>query len=101
MKQKIHLDKEEQEIEDNIDKWVPVSGKEKERIHSILDKARKNISISLRINNYDLGKIKEKAEKNGLPYQTLITTVLHKYVNEDYFEKSEVIKKLKILKTAT
>ena len=101
MKTKIKLDKEEREIEKSIDKWTPVSGKERDHIYSILEKAKKNISISLRINNYDLGRIKEKAEKNGLPYQTLITNVLHKYVNEEYFEKNEVIKTFKILKTAT
>ena len=101
MKQKIKLDKYEQEIESNAEKLVPVSEREKKRIHAILDKARKNISISLRINNYDLEKIKEKADKNGLPYQTLITTVLHKYVNEDLYDKNEVIKTLRVMKFAT
>jgi predicted DNA binding CopG/RHH family protein len=101
MKTKIKLDREEQEIEDNFDKLVPVSKQERERIESIIEKARKNISISLRINSYDLEKIKEKAERGGLPYQTLITNVLHKYINEDLFDKNEVIKTLKILKTAT
>ncbi len=101
MIKKIKLDKYEQEIEDNFDRLVPVSKKEKKRIDSIIEKARKNISISLRINNYDLEKIKIKADKDGLPYQTLITTVLHKYVNDDYFEKNEVIKTLRTLKIAT
>ena len=101
MIKKIKLDKYEQEIEDNIDKFVPVSKKEKERIESIIEKARKNISISLRINNYDLEKIKKKADKDGLPYQTLITTVLHKYVNDDFYEKNEVMKTFRTLKIAT
>ncbi len=100
MKPKIKLDAFEKSIENQIGKFVPVSEKEKNRIYSIIDKAKKNISISLRINNYDLGKIKEKADKNGLPYQTLITTVLHKYINEEYFEKNEVIKTLRVLKNA-
>ena len=101
MKTKIKLDRYEQEIEDNFEKMVPVSNEERKRIESIIEKARKNISISLRINNYDLSKIKENAEKNGLPYQTLITNVLHKYVNDEYYDKNEVIKTFKILKTAT
>jgi len=101
MKNRFKLDPDEQEIEDNLDTFVPLSKDERSRIESIIDKARKNISISLRINSYDLEKIKEKAEKNGLPYQTLITNVLHKYINEDYFDKNEVIKTFKTLKTAT
>ena len=100
MKAKIKLDAFEQDIEDNIDKFVPVSEKERKRIESIIDKARKNISISLRINNYDLDKIKDRASRNGLPYQTLITTILHKYVNEEFFEKKEVIKTMRTMKLA-
>ena len=100
MKNKFKLDADEQEIENNFEKLVPVSNEERKRIESIIERARKNISISLRINRYDLEKIKEKAEKTGLPYQRLITNVLHKYVNDDYFEKNEVIKTLKVLKTA-
>ena len=99
MKTKFKLDPYEQNIEDHIEKFVPVSKEERKRIESMIEKARKNISISLRINSFDLEKIKSKAIRNGLPYQTLITTVLHKYVNEDLFDKNEVIKTLKILKT--
>jgi predicted DNA binding CopG/RHH family protein len=100
MKNKIKLDAFEQEIEDNADRLVPVSEKERKRIESIIEKARKNISISLRINNYDLSRIKERADRNGLPYQRLITTVLHKYINEEFYEKNEVIKTFKTLKNA-
>ena len=31
---------------------------------------------------YDLSKLKSKAESNGLPYQTLISTLIHQYVND-------------------
>ena len=96
MKNKIKLDKYEQAIESKAEKMIPASKNEKKRIYSILEKARKNISISLRMNNYDLEKIKEKADRNGLPYQTLITTILHKYVNEEFYEKNEVVKIMRI-----
>ncbi len=99
MKTRFKLDPEEQEIEDNIDQIVSVTKEERKQIESLVEKARKNISISLRINCYDLDKLKERAKKSGLPYQTLITTVLHKYINEDYFDKNEVIKTFQTLKT--
>ncbi len=98
MKKKIKLDSFESEIEKDADKLVPVSEREEKRIRSIIERARKNISISLRINNYDLEKIKKKADNDGLPYQTLITRVLHKYVNEEFFEKDEVLKTFRALK---
>ena len=53
VKKKVKLDAFEQDIEDNFDKWLPVSKSERLRIESILDKARKNVSISLRINHQD------------------------------------------------
>jgi hypothetical protein len=45
-----------------------------------------------------LEKLKEKAEQEGLPYQTLITTVLHKYITNQLFEKDEIIKSFRLLK---
>ncbi len=100
MKTKIKLDADEQRIEDHFDQFISVSKDERARIESIIEKTRKNMSISLRITHYDLDKIKRKAEKNGLPYQTLITNVLHKYVNEEFYDKQEVLKTFKLLKTA-
>ena len=35
-------------------------------------------SITLRMNSDDLEKIKQKASKEGLPYQTFIKSQLHK-----------------------
>ena len=38
--------------------------------------------ISLRVPKSDLARLKEMAKKEGLPYQTLINTILHKAANE-------------------
>jgi len=38
--------------------------------------------ISLRIPTSNLMKLKERAEAEGMPYQTLINTIIHKAVNE-------------------
>lgn len=43
-----------------------------------LDASREK--ISLRIPRTDLAKLKERAAKEGMPYQTLINSILHKYV---------------------
>lgn len=93
-----NLTNEEKEIENNIDLLVSVSGRKRERIESILAKAKKNKAISLRIAEYDLEKLKEKAASDGIPYQTLINTVLHKYITNQLLEKNEVLKSIQILR---
>ena len=93
-----NLTNEEKEIENNINSLVSVSGKKRERIESILAKAKKNRAISLRIAEYDLEKLKEKAARDGIPYQTLINTVLHKYVTNQLLEKNEVLKSIQVLR---
>ncbi len=89
---KIKLTKEEQLIENSIDDLKPVGKKKAERIDRILSEAKKSRPISLRLSNYDLEKLKEKAKKAGIPYQTLVNSVLHKYVTNQLFEEDEIIK---------
>lgn len=40
---------------------------------------QKDARINIRISSNDLKRIKQKAAYEGLPYQTLIASVLHKY----------------------
>jgi len=87
-----NLTEEEKLIEENIDKLVPISKLKAAKINEILTKARKNRSISLRISHYDLEKLKEKAEKVGMPYQTLINSILHKYVTNQLLDEEAIIK---------
>ncbi|MFH1610493.1 MAG: hypothetical protein ABIA91_01255 [Patescibacteria group bacterium] len=46
---------------------------------STLAKAR---NINIRLSEKDLQKAKIKAADQGIPYQTLITSVVHRYVND-------------------
>lgn len=41
----------------------------------------KNKRINIRISERDLTHIQRKAIEEGLPYQTLISSVLHKYIS--------------------
>ena len=94
-----NLTDEEKNIENDIDNMVSVSGKKKDQIQSIISRAKKNKAISLRIADYDLEMLKEKAENSGIPYQTLINTVLHKYITNQLLEKNEILKSLQVLKS--
>ncbi len=42
----------------------------------------KDARINIRLSSADLEMVKLKAVEEGLPYQTLIASVLHKYVSD-------------------
>ena len=44
---------------------------------------KKSQNINLRITPGDLAGIKEIAAEKGMPYQTLITSVLHQYIRRE------------------
>lgn len=49
---------------------------------------RKDRRVNIRMTERDLTIIKKKAVEEGLPYQTLISSVLHKYINGRLREKA-------------
>src|SRR3989344_3415807 len=44
----------------------------------------KNKNINIRISGHDIIKLKSKAAEAGLPYQTLIASILHQYASEKF-----------------
>ena len=91
---------EEKAIENEIENLKPISENKKEKIEKILAQAKKNRSISLRISNFDLEKLKEKANNEGIPYQTLINSILHKYITNQLFEKDQILRSFKLITEA-
>jgi predicted DNA binding CopG/RHH family protein len=94
----INLTNEEKKIEKYFSDLRPTSKIIKNKIEKIFDESRKSRPISLRINEKDLSILKEKADKNGLPYQTMINVIIHKYVNDNYLDKDEIDKYLRLKK---
>ncbi len=88
---------DEKAIENEIKNIKPITGKKREKIENILSQAKKNRSISFRISNYNLEKLKEKASAEGIPYQTLINSILHKYITNQLYEKDEVLRTVKLM----
>jgi predicted DNA binding CopG/RHH family protein len=82
---KIFLDKEEIALEKEIKKgeWVPVPDMADE-IKKYQSHARhalnKNKKINIRLSDWDYNKIKVRAVEEGLPYQTLVSSVIHRYL---------------------
>ncbi|MFH0802965.1 MAG: antitoxin [bacterium] len=48
---------------------------------------QKNKRINIRISERDLVHIQRKAVEEGLPYQTLISSILHRYIGGNFIEK--------------
>ena len=96
----IRLTKEEQEIEETVDQYVPSSKETRERVERIIERSRKNEAISLRISSFDLERIKARAAEQGMPYQTLINVIVHKYVTNQVLDKEEVLKTLQAAREA-
>lgn len=49
---------------------------------------KKEKRINIRLSNHDLVGIQRKASKKGIPYQALISGLIHQYVEGDLIEKS-------------
>lgn len=76
---KLRLTKEEKEIENALlsGDFKPVKGKELEKIENALKARRKDTTMTIRVNSEDIVKIKNKAKKLGVKYQSYISEIIH------------------------
>ena len=82
---KIILNKEERQLEKEVEsgewKVVPNLAEEIKKYQKYASNTlSKNKKINIRITDWDYEKIKIKAVVEGLPYQTLISSIINKYV---------------------
>ena len=94
------LDKYESEIEESISQYKPVCVDKKNLIEGIIDKANEKKSISLRLKCNDLEQLKRRADAEGLPYQTLLSSIVHKFVTDQLVDKRSILKSMEILKAS-
>lgn len=83
---KNRLTEEEQKILDSFERgeWVPVrdlSKRKRELIRYARNTLRKDKRLNIRISERDLNELRKKAVSEGLPYQTFVSSIIHKYVN--------------------
>jgi predicted DNA binding CopG/RHH family protein len=50
---------------------------------------RKDKRVNIRISRRDLSELQRHAVHEGLPYQTLMSSILHKYVNGGYAARAK------------
>ncbi len=83
---KNRLTEEEQEILDSFERgeWVPVKDfakRKRELIRYARNTLKKDKRLNIRISERDLNELQKKAVSEGLPYQTFVSSIIHKYVN--------------------
>jgi len=77
------LDPEEQKILDEVEQgeWLPVKNQaqaRKEAMETARNTLNKTKNINIRLSERDLARLKRKAAEEGIPYQTLASSILHK-----------------------
>lgn len=79
------LDSEEQELLEAYESGDFESGLDDDRRGHVANAAeetfRKDKRINIRISSRDLEALQRRALEEGLPYQSLVSSVLHKYVS--------------------
>lgn len=81
----LRLTREEREVERMAERGelVPSSREEFEAVAAALKRLRERLKkdkvISIRVNGDDLARLKKKAKKRGIPYQSFISELIHRY----------------------
>jgi predicted DNA binding CopG/RHH family protein len=88
---KTKLTKEEKEILDSFEKdeWVQVQNltkRKKELMAYARNTLRKDKRLNIRISERDLLELQKKAVNEGLPYQTYVSSIIHKFINGNLVE---------------
>lgn len=89
---KHYLDDEEKELIESIEKgeWQSVK-KVKQEIKKHQTYAgntlRKDRRVNIRISSQDLEQLQARAVEEGIPYQTLMASVLHKFISGRLVER--------------
>jgi predicted DNA binding CopG/RHH family protein len=86
MKKQKFLDEEEKSIVEAYahGEFKPVKAQKKlksEALAAARSYVRKDARINIRLSTTDLTMLKRRAIEEGLPYQSLIASILHKYVS--------------------
>jgi len=87
------LDKEEKEILEAFESGkLKKSKNSKKQIeqHKAIAEAtfKKDARINIRLSSRDLRSLQARALREGIPYQTLVSSVLHKFVDGQLIDKA-------------
>jgi predicted DNA binding CopG/RHH family protein len=81
----IKLSKEEKQLLDAVEggefESVLTGDRRTELVAVAANTFKKDKRINIRISRRDLLAVQSKASKEGIPYQTLVSSIIHKYIS--------------------
>jgi predicted DNA binding CopG/RHH family protein len=91
---KVRLDSEETKLLDSYDAgewrsiegWEPEAERYRQYARATFGKEKR---VNIRISSQDLEGIQKRAFEEGIPYQTLIASIIHKYLSGRLVERGE------------
>ena len=91
---KIIRDDEERDILESYERgeWVPVKNAKKEikKLQQYTkNMLQKDKRINIRMSSKDLDQVQVIAAQEGIPYQTLVSSIIHKYVSGYLIERKK------------
>lgn len=97
----ITLDKEEQWFEDHTEDFVQAPAVLRAKLIKAAENTQnKTERMNIRMSKSDMENLKFIASKEGLPYQSLVTSILHKYTSGLLVDINEAEKILKLKERA-
>jgi predicted DNA binding CopG/RHH family protein/uncharacterized DUF497 family protein len=92
------LDSFERQIEHAAGSFHPLPRERRQKVEEIITRVRKSHTVNIRIAKSVLDEIKRRSQREGLPYQTLISSVLHKYVTDRLVDEDAIRKSIRLLR---
>jgi predicted DNA binding CopG/RHH family protein len=92
-KKRFELTDEEKEIEASFARgeWAKGDAKGKKAIVEAarlgVESRKKEARVNIRMSQHAIDEVKRYADKEGIPYQTLMSSVIHKYVTGELVER--------------
>jgi len=96
MKNNKYIDEEEKELFESMDSMdyskLSAPTEEEQLFFKTASQnyIKKETKMNIRIDEFELSKIKEFADNEGLKYQTFVKSVLHKYITGQLIEKRRI-----------
>lgn len=101
-----YIDDEERSLMESYDRgeWQPMQGKALADMQAMLAVAAKNTMarlenkterMNIRMTQQDMANLKKAAAREGLPYQSLVTSILHKFTEGRLVDIEEARKLLR------
>jgi predicted DNA binding CopG/RHH family protein len=96
----VKLNKYEREIERDAGSYRSISRKERTKLEGILEKIRKTRNVNIRISESVLEQLKRRSQQEGIPYQTLISSILYKFVTDQLVDEKSIRRSIHLLSSS-